>query len=70
MIILILALAAAVIAEPNPKLVHSVRVNAKIVHGQEISSRNWKPDSRPNQREIVKIEKDGRAILLRLTEFE
>lgn len=70
MIILIAALATIGNSVPTPKLAHVARASVTIVRGREISSRTWKPSSQPAQREIIRTEKDGRPILIRLTEFE
>ena len=70
MIILLAALAASANPAPARKASEPVRVSARIVHGGEVSSRSWKPGTGPAQREMLKKEKDGRTILIRLTEFE
>jgi len=70
MIILLAALTTIGNAEPTPKLAHKVRASARIVRGREISSKTWNPMSQPAQREIIKQEKDGRRLVIRLTEFE
>ncbi len=70
MIILLAALTAAINGKPAPRVDHEVRVRATIIRGHEISSWTWNPSSHPAQREIVKKEKDGRTVLIRLTEFE
>ena len=70
MIILLAALATIGNAEPTPKLALEARASITIVRGREISSRTWSPSSHPAQREIIRTEKDGRPVLIRLTEFE
>ena len=70
MIILITALTTIGNAQLAPKLTDKVRASVTITRGHEISSRTWNPISKPSQREVLKKEKDGRTILLRLTEFE
>lgn len=70
MIILIAALTTIGDAEPKPKLALRARVSVTIAHGREISSRTWSPVSQPSQREIIKKEKDGRTVRIRLTEFQ
>lgn len=70
MIILLAALTAIDNGEPTPKVEPSARASARIVRGREISSRSWNPDSQLSQREIIRKEKDGQRILIRLTEFE
>jgi hypothetical protein len=70
MIILIAVLTMVSDAQPTPKLVRNARASVTIARGSEISSKTWKPASRPSQREILKREKDGRTVLLRLTEHE
>lgn len=42
----------------------------RILLSHKASSENWDPVARPNQREIVRIERDGNRVRLRLTEFE
>lgn len=68
MIILIAALTS--IGDAKPKPIYNARASVTITRGSEISSRTWKPDSKPSQREILKKEKDGRTVLIRLTEYE
>lgn len=70
MIILLAALSANVSGKPTSQVDRKVQVSATIIRGHEISSKTWKPSSQPAQREIIKQEKDGRTILIRLTEFE
>ena len=70
MIILIAALTMIGDAQPTAKLAHKARVSVTIARGHEISSRTWSPASQPAQREIIKKEKDGRTVRIRLTEFE
>lgn len=70
MIILLAALTAIVSGKSTLQVNHEVRVSAAIIRGHEISSKTWKTGSQPSQREIIKKEKDGRTILIRLTEFE
>ncbi len=76
MIILLLALAATPYATLDRNVVLQVQVienvqaKGRVISGHEASARHWKPESQANQREVVKIEKGGRTVLLRLTEFE
>ena len=67
---LLLALALAGPVQPPPRPDSTVRATASIVRGHESSSRTWNPASHPSQREIVKDEKDGRRVVIRLTEYE
>ena len=70
MIILLAALTAIANAAPTRSAADTLRARATIVRGGEVSSKNWNPDSHPAQRELIKKEKDGQTILIRLTEFE
>ena len=70
MIILLAALTTIGDADPTPRLAHKARASVTIVRGREISSRSWNPVSQPFQREIIKVEKDGQHLVIRLTEFE
>ena len=70
MIILLAALTTIGSADPTPRLAHKVRASARIIRGREISSRSWNPVSQPAQREIIKKERDGQRLVIRLTEFE
>lgn len=68
MVLLIAALAAA--SPPPAKAEQQARASVTILRGHRASAAGWAPASRPNQREIVKKEKDGSEVRLRLTEFE
>lgn len=70
MIILFAAfnLIAADVSTPVPT--RGAQASVAIVRGSEMSSKTWKPATQSAQREIVRIEKDGRRVLIRLTEFE
>lgn len=70
MIVLLVALTAIANPAPTHKVSENIRVSATIIRGSEVSSQTWKPALQPAQREIIKKEKDGRTILIRLTEFE
>ena len=70
MIILLAALSASANLAPAHKVSERIRVSATIIRGAEVSLRSWKLGMSPAQREVLKKEKDGRTILLRLNEFE
>lgn len=76
MFILLIAMAVDLNAASDRSAVRHVQVmqslqaRGRIISGQEISARRWKPRLHLNQREILKVEKDGRTVLLRVTEFE
>lgn len=74
MIILLAALTTVGNAIPAPRVTRDVQARVTIIRGREISaktwSKAWKSSSQPAQREIIRIEKDGRPTLIRLTEFE
>lgn len=68
--VLLLVLSAAA-ASPVPVAVEQrARVSINILQPHRASPSTWNPATRPNQREIVKKEPDGRQVRLRLTEFE
>lgn len=70
MILLLIAMSG--IDTPASKAAPSrrVEVSVRVLQGHEISRRTWTPHSTTSQRECIKTEKDGRKVLLRLTEFE
>lgn len=68
--ILLIALPLMTDIASIPAPTQDAQASVTIVRGGEVSSRNWDPAIRPSQREIIRIEKDGRRVLIRLTEFE
>lgn len=70
MIILYALLGAIAANESKTTRTPDARAVVVIVQGSEISPRTWKPATRPSQREITIKEKDGRRVLVRLSEFE
>lgn len=70
MIILLIALSLTGTEEPPPRPYAQVQAAASIIRGHMSSSKSWNPASQPAQREILKVEEDGRRILIRVTEFE
>ncbi len=62
-------LSAAGLSEPT-RAERIARVSVTVLNPHRASSDGWKPAARRNQREIVKKEKDGRSVLIRVTEFE
>ena len=70
MTILLAVLALAGQLVPRPKALDEVRVSATIVRGGEASAKSWDPMRQPAQREVVRIDKDGRKSVIRITEFE
>ncbi len=76
MVLLLIALAATINSASDRSVVRNVQVSGsaqikgRVILGHAASALHWKPRSQANQREVLKIEKDGRVVLLRLTEFE
>jgi hypothetical protein len=69
--VLVFAAFAAAAATPAPvRTVENTRVSIRILRPHRASAGSWNPQSRANQRELVKQEPDGSRQRLRLTEFE
>ncbi|HET9398778.1 MAG TPA: hypothetical protein VFO45_08175 [Sphingomicrobium sp.] len=68
---LLAAIWAAASASPPPtRVVQQARATIVVLQPYQASVRTWDPVSSPNQREVLKIEPDGKVVRLRLTEFE
>lgn len=67
--LLALLLSIADSSVPN-KVTGQAEARILILRPHKASRESWDPAARPNQREIVKKEKDGSQNRLRLTEFE
>lgn len=63
-------LLAASIGSIPVKPSNQARAAVTILRPYVASPQSWEPRSKPNQREVVIREKDGRQTRLRLTEFE
>jgi hypothetical protein len=70
MIILLAALSSIAADLSKAMPAREARASVVIVRGSEVSSKTWKPATQPSQRVIIRIEKDGQQVLIRLTEFE
>ena len=70
MVLLLAALSAAAAGPPPVRAGQLARASITILRPHRASAETWSPAARPNQREIVKEEPDGRQVRLRLTEFE
>lgn len=60
---------AATSSQPNKATVQA-QARISVLQPYKASAESWNPKGRPNQREIVKKEKDGSYTRIRLTEFE
>ena len=70
MFFLLAAASAAAASPPTAKVELRARASVTIVRPHLASPRTWDPATRSDQREMVKTEADGRAVRLRLTEFQ
>jgi hypothetical protein len=70
MVLLLAVLSAAAASPPAVRAEQSARASITILTPHRATAHSWDPPSRPNQREMVKKEPDGRQVRLRLTEFE
>ncbi len=70
MILLLAALSSIASPPAGPNVPARGEARVTITHGQVISQGSWTPASPGARRETVIIEKDGRRVLIRLTEFE
>ena len=61
---------SAAASPPRPQIVARAEARVIILRPHKASAESWAPETRRDQREIVKKEKDGTRIRLRLTEFE
>ena len=62
---------AANTGSPAPGLAERrTRVSVTIAKGQRVSSETWDPKKNRSQREVIKKQRDGSLVLVRLTEFE
>lgn len=64
------ALLSAAAGSFPPKVEAHARASVTILQPHRASSASWNPSVRRDQKVIVKKERDGTSILLRLTEFE
>lgn len=66
-----LALLLSAASSPPPVRAEArAEARIRILNPHKASPQTWDPAAKRNQREIVRAEKDGSRLLLRLTEFE
>jgi hypothetical protein len=70
MVVLYCALLLAAGEPVPPRAVQRATMSVTILRPHRASAESWDPLARRDQKEIVKKERDGTTILLRLTEFE
>lgn len=70
MVFLLAALSAAAANPPPLRAGQRARASITILQSHRASPETWRPASRPDQREIVRMERDGEQVQLRLTEFQ
>lgn len=70
MVLLLCAFLSATPTSDPAKAEQRAHVSVRILNPYRASAAGWKPAVRRNQREIMKREKDGTSLLIRLTEFE
>ena len=67
----LLALMLSAANSPTPaKAELRARVQITILRSHRASPETWDPAGNPNQKEVIRTEKDGSSVRLRLTEFE
>lgn len=67
--LLALFLSSATSAPPVKAEARAV-ARIRILNPHKASQESWDPAAKPNQKEILRTEKDGSQVRLRLTEFE
>ena len=66
-----LALLLSAAHSPAPAKVElSARVQIRVLRAHKASPETWDPAGKPGQKEVIRKEKDGSVVRLRLTEFE
>ena len=70
MVVLYCILLSAADVPAPPKAEQRARASVTIVRPHRASAESWDPSARRDQKEIVKRDRDGTIIRLRLTEFE
>jgi hypothetical protein len=64
------ALLSAAAGSLPPKVEAQARASITILRPHRANAESWNPSARRDQKVIVKKERDGTSVLLRLTEFE
>ena len=68
--LLLAAISAAAASPPPARAEAQARASITILQPHRATPETWDPKTRPNQREIVRQERDGSQVRIRLTEYE
>lgn len=55
---------------PPARVEHRAQVQIRVLRPHRASAESWDPAGNPSQKEVIRKEKDGSPVRLRLTEFE